>query len=548
MPDLDDLLAVARASYARRDWPVAYRSLAAARVQRSLTADDLHAMADAAWWLGLVKETMTISEECHQHFLAEGKPLRAAMIALGIAFDWFLRGEAVIGSGWLSRARRLIEQHPDSAEAGFLVWIDTAAALEAGELDSALVGALQAQEIGRRFASPTLVCLGLASEGTVAIRSGRVAAGFALLDEAMLPVLAGQLEPEWAGNIYCQLMGVCHDLADIERARQWTAATERWCEGFPSAVMFGGICRMHRVQLLRIGGDWARAQAEATIACEELADLNVAVVGEAYYQLAELRRLRADLVGAEHAYQRARELGRNPQPGAALLLLAQGRADDAAAAVLTALAEDAHDPFRRARLLAAHVEIALAGADLRSAVHASEELGTIATTFASAGFRAWADHVRGAVLLAQGKPKAALQVLRDALRAYSEMRAPYDAATVRILIGEAHQLLGDTEAAALELDAATATCAELGAQLPIRRPVPRRPVNLPGGLTDRESEVLAQIAAGASNKQAAAALFISEKTVARHLANIFAKLGLGSRTAAATWAYEHQLRRPLQGG
>ena len=214
----------------------------------------------------------------------------------------------------------------------------------------------------------------------------------------------------------------------------------------------------------------------------------------------------------------------------------------------TALADGAHDPFRRARLLAAHVEIAIADDDLGAAVQASEELGKIATTFASSGFLAWADHGRGAVLLAQGKPEAALQVLRTALRAHSEMRAPYDAATVRILIGEAHQLLGDTEAATLERDAATTTCVELGAQLPIRRPVElRRPVDPPGGLTDREAEVLAQIAAGATNKQAAEALFISEKTVARHLANIFAKLGLGSRTAAATWAYEHQLRRPLQG-
>jgi hypothetical protein len=249
VPDLDDLLATARASYARRDWPLTYRSLAAVREHRSLTADDLHAMADAAWWLGLVKETMTISEECHQRFLAEGRPLRAAMTALGIGFDWLLRGELSIGSGWLSRARRLIAQHPDSLEAGFLIWVDTAAALESGELDSALVGARQVQEIGRRFGSPTLVCLGLVSEGIVGIRRGQVADGFALLDEAMLPVLAGRVEPEWAGNIYCQMMAVCHDLADVRRARQWTTATERWCNGFPSADMFAGICRMHRIQL-----------------------------------------------------------------------------------------------------------------------------------------------------------------------------------------------------------------------------------------------------------------------------------------------------------
>ena len=404
----------------------------------------------------------------------------------------------------------------------------------------------QVQEIGRRFASATLVCLGLATEGMVAIRRGRVAAGFALLDEAMLPVLAGQLEPEWAGNIYCQLMAVCHDLADIRRARQWTAATERWCHSFQSAVMFVGICRMHRVQLLRIGGEWTRAETEATIACTELAQLNVIVVGEAHYQLAELLRARGDLGGAERAYERARELGRDPQPGAALLLLAQERPSEAAESVRAALADAEADPFRRARLLAADVEIGLAGGDLGAAAQASEELSRIAANFAGAGFHAWAEQARGAVLLAQGNAAAALPVLKTALRAYVELQAPYDAATVRVLIAEVHRALGETDAARLELDAAMSTCAELGAQLPIRRVGLSRPVQLPGGLTEREAEVLAHIASGATNKQAAAALFISEKTVARHLANIFAKLGLGSRTAAAAWAHEHRLARPCR--
>ena len=285
---------------------------------------------------------------------------------------------------------------------------------------------------------------------------------------------------------------------------------------------------------------------EATIAAEQLADLNVAVVGEAHYQLAELSRLRGDLVGAEQAYRRARELGREPLPGAALLLLAQGRLGDAAAMARTSLADGPPDTFRRARLLPAYVEIALADNDVDSAVWASKELGSIATTFASSGFLAWADHQRGAVLLAQREPQAALDVLRTALLAYSAMRAPYDAARVRILMGEAHRLLGDADAATLELEAAKATFSDLGLEWPNRRQgVPRRPVDRPGGLTDREVEVLDQVASGATNKQAAAALFISEKTVARHLANIFAKLGLSSRTAAAAWANEHRLRHPV---
>ncbi|MGI8627390.1 MAG: LuxR C-terminal-related transcriptional regulator [Geodermatophilaceae bacterium] len=548
MPDLADLLAAARASYARRDWHDAYRGLETARQRGSLAADDLHALADAAWWLGLIKETLAISEECHQHFLAEGRPQKAAMNALDIGFTWMLRGEVAIGSGWISRARRILEDQPDCAEQGFLVWLDTAEALEGGDLDAALVGARQIQEIGHRFTSPTLIALGLASEGLVTVQRGQVDKGFALLDEAMLPVLAGHVAPDWAGNIYCQLMGVCHDLADVRRARQWTAASQRWCEGFASAVVFLGVCRMHRIQLLQTAGQWSQAEAEASIACAELADMNVAVVAEAHYQLAELRMLADDLVAAEQGYQRAGQLGRDPQPGLALLRLAQGRTDDAAAGLRLALADSANAPFRRARLLAAYVEAALANDEVPAAARACADLGEIAARYTTPGFITWAGHARGAVLLAQGQPEAALPVLLDAHRRYCDIPAPYDAARVRVLVSEAYRLLGDADSAAVALAAATGTCVELGAKLQTRLlDQRRRNAELLGGLTAREIEVLAQITQGATNKEAAAALFISEKTVGRHLANIFIKLGVKSRTAAAAWANEHRLSRPRTG-
>lgn len=548
MPDLAELLAEARASYARRDWPDAYRGLSRARQRGSLVADDLHALADAAWWLGMIKETLTISEECHQHFLDEGRPLKAAMNALEIGFAWMLRGEVAIGSGWVSRARRILEEQPDCVEQGFLIWLDTDGALETGDLESALVGARQIQEIGHRFDSSTLISLGLVVEGMVAIRGGQVDKGFALLDEAMLPVLAGQVAPDWAGNIYCQLMGVCHDLADVRRARQWTEATQRWCEGFASAVVFLGVCRMHRVQLLQIDGLWTQAQSEASIACAELAGMNVVVVGEAHYQLAELRMLADDLAAAEQGFQRAAELGRDPQPGLALLRLAQGRTAEAATGLRIALANSANAPFRRARLLAAYVEIALADRDIPAAAAASEKLTEIAAKYATAGFITWAGHARGAVLLEQGQPEQALPILLDAYRRYCDVPAPYDAARIRVLVSVAYGALGDADAAAVQLAAATHTCADLGAALQIRfLSEGRRNTDVPGGLTVREVEVLTHIAGGATNKEAGAALFISEKTVGRHLANIFTKLGVNSRTAAAMWAHDHRLTRPRAG-
>ena len=548
MPDVADLLARARASYARRDWPDAYRGLTTAREQSALATEDLQALADAAWWLGLINETLTISEECHQHFLKEGRPLRAAMSALDIGFGWLLRGEIALGSGWVSRARRLLEDQPDCAEQGFLVWLDTTKALERGDLDSALVGSRQVREWGHRFSSTTLTSLGLVGEGLVAIRSGSVNKGFALLDEAMLPVLAGQVPPEWAGNIYCQLMATCHDLADVNRARQWTAATERWCESLASAVMFVGVCRIHRIQLLQTGGEWARAKSEAVIACTELADMNVEVVGEAHYQLAELNRLRDGLSAAEQEYRRAGELGRDPQPGLALLLLAQDRIDEAANSIRVALADSVGAPFRRARLLMAHVEIALADGDVRSAARSSEELNEIAEQYPTTGFLTWARHARGAVALAQARAGDALEDLSAAHHGYTDMGAPYDAAGVRVLMAQAHRLLGDPDAAEAELDEAAATYEQLGAALQLRllSGVRRSPV-IAGGLTAREAEVLARVAGGGTNKEVAAALVISEKTVSRHLANIFLKLGVNSRTAAASWAYQHGLTRPQRG-
>ena len=522
MPDVADLLESARASYARRNWPDAYRGLTTARKQSALATEDLQALADAAWWLGLINETLTISEECHQHFLEEGRPIRAAMSALDIGFGWLLRGEVALGSGWVSRARRLLEDQPACAEQGFLVWLDTTEALERDDLDSALVGSHQVREWGHRFASSTLTSLGLVGEGLVAIRSGSVNKGFALLDEAMLPVLAGQVPPEWAGNIYCQLMATCHDLADVNRARQWTAATEKWCESLASAVMFVGVCRIHRIQLLQTGGEWDRAKSEALIACTELADMNVEVVGEAHYQVAELNRLRGDLPAAEQEYRRAGELGRDPQPGLALLLLAEDRIDESANSIRVALADSAGAHFRRPRLLMAHIEIALADGDVRAAARSSEELGEIAEHYATNGFITWARHARGAVAIAQARAADALEDLSAAHRGYSAMGAPFEAAGVRVLTAQAHRLLGDPGAAAAEFDEAAATYEQLGAALQLRllAGVRRSPL-VAGGLTAREVEVLARIAEGGTNKEVAAALVISEKTVSRHLLTSF---------------------------
>jgi DNA-binding NarL/FixJ family response regulator len=358
----------------------------------------------------------------------------------------------------------------------------------------------------------------------------------------MLAALSNELDPGWAGNIYCQLMRACYELSDLRRAGEWTQATARWCESLPAAGPFMGVCRVHRAQVFQVRGAWEQAEREAARACEELADFDLGTVAEGYYQVGEVRRLRGDLSGAEQAFRQAHALGRDPQPGLALLRLAQGRIDAASASIRAALAAESRDRLARARLCAAHAEIALECGEIEEARLACEELEETASSYRSSGLEAAAPQARGAVLLAARRPAEALQALRLACLRWQQLNAPYEAARVRFLLARAYDALGNQDAASLELDAAAAVFSRLGARLDAERVAHLRGrTSLPGGLTERETEVLVLVAAGKTNREIAASLFISEKTVARHLSNIFDKLDLPSRTAAAAYAFAHGL-------
>ena len=549
MEDVTGLLEAARDAHRRHDWADARDRFGAARAAGELAAADLEALADAAWWLGDLPEASAVLEEAYRRRLDDGRPRQAAMAAIGIAVNHFLGGDEVVGAGWLGRAQRLLRDQPEQAEHGYLLYLELEGALDGGDDDAVAAMAGRVRDIGRRHRDPNLVAAGDLFEGRALVRQGRVAEGMALLDEAMLAVLSGELRPEYAGNVYCHLMAAFHELADVRRAAEWTEATGRWLAGLPAAVVFTGICRVHRSQVMARRGAWAEAEREAALVCQDLADLHVAVAAEGHYQLGELRRLRGDLAGAEAAYRRAHGLGRDPQPGLALLRLAQGRAATAAASIRAALTAVTHDRLARARLCAAQVEIALAAGDAATAGRACDELAGTASTYGSSGLEAAALQARGAVLLAGGRAEAALPTLRAACRRWQELDAPYDAARVRLLLAGTYQALGDADAALRELDAAQAVFERLGATLDAGQVAAARRGReaLPGGLTGREAEVLALVAAGRSNREIAEALVLSPKTVARHLSNIFAKLGVTSRTQAAAYAFEHGLAAPERG-
>jgi DNA-binding CsgD family transcriptional regulator len=536
-----DGLDAAREAHARADWSRTYEILRLLAAD-GLTSEDRYRLAEAAWWLGRTDEALVHYERAYADAVEEGQVRRAAMVALEVGFLRALRGEFTAGSGWLGRADRLLDPEPPCPEKGYTRYIEAEEALERGDLAAAAQAGREVRATGDRFGDRTLTSLGLVVEGIALIREGTVREGFARLDEALLPVLAGEVEHGWAGNIYCQMMALCHDLSDPRRAQEWTEATERWCAQFPNAAMFAGICRVHRAQLHRGRGDWAAAEREALRVCDELASMNVAAVGEARYQLGEVLRLRDDAAGAEAAYRQAARLGRDPQPGLALLHLARGEPGAAAAGIATALAAVGDDPFRRVPLRAAEVTIALATGEIDTAEGACSDLRGLATIYVSPGFEGTAWQAEGATLLARGRPGDAMGPLRDACRRWLELRLPHNEAATRVLIARACAALGDDLGSRNELDLAADTFTQLGAVRDLEELAELRGERtLPDGLTEREIEVLACVADGSTNREIAAELFISEKTVARHLSNIFSKAGVSSRTAAARYALERGL-------
>ena len=537
--DLD----LARDAHRRQAWADACAAFEAADGQHALEPDDLERFAESAQMLARGEQTIRVLRRAYQARVDADEPGAAIRSAYWLADALRMTGDFAQSAAWLGRAAKLVADRADCYERGYLLLSQGDQEFYGGDFAAAFQSATQAHEYGLRCADKDLVTLAIHGQGICRIKQGWIEEGLALLDEAMIDVLGGDLGPRVAGLVYCSIIATCHEIFELRRAREWTIALNRWCDARPQFTgAYAGICRIHRSELLQMGGDWLDAVTEAQLACELLTQGFAEVVaGGAFYQLGELHRLRGETAEAADAYRTASRYGWNVQPGLSLLRLQEGKTDVAVAAIGRALSE-VTDHMARARLLPAYIEIKLADGELDQAREAAIELAEIAERDDLQALHAYAAQCRGAVQLAEGNAATALTALRRAWTLWRDLDVPYEGARVRVLVGLACRALGDDDTAAMELDAARHALQHLGAAPELTRidALSRRPA-VPGGLTPRELEVLRLVAAGKSNQAIAAELFLSEKTVARHLSNMFVKLNVTSRTAAAAYAFDHGL-------
>ncbi|OBC00537.1 hypothetical protein A5784_19910 [Mycobacterium sp. 852013-50091_SCH5140682] len=531
--DASELLA-ARDAYSRGDWRAAY-DLFSRTPETDLTTDDLSSYGMAAWRLGHGRQSMQLSEQAFNRLISAGESHNAAMKAVEVALQWFNGGDLTIARVWLNRARRLQDKEPDDQVLAYVLYVDSLVAIDEGRNEAAAQLADELHEVTERLNLPGFNALCSTASGVSKIPFARTSEAFAQLDEAMMPVLADQVPVDWAGDIYCAVIYECHRLADLGRMKTWFEAMEQWRTGPQvSASWYGTTCEFHKMDLHSATKDYRQVEERLVNALAAMGDFP-ATAGKGYYELGEIRRRQGNIDGARTAFARARELGREPQPGEALLRCRLGETA-AAASDLRIGIDSEHDPINCVRLLPAAVEIALARDRIDEAEQYCAELEAAAEKFDSPGFRAWAMQARGEVLVKQGRETEALPILQDALRRYRNTQCRYEMAQVYDVMAQARRACGDATGAESDTASAESIYQQLGAE-----PNRAAPTEAPGGLTKREVEVLARIAAGASNREVAKQLFISEKTVGRHLANIYVKLGVSSRTAAAAWAHENKV-------
>ena len=536
-----DDLRQGREAFERRDWGAARARLGRSDVDQ-LQPEDLSALATAAYLVGDVDTSVRALQQAFRGHVQRDLVRAAVRDIFWLVLVLEMTGQRAVAAGWAARAERMLRSEPDDAvERGYVQLLAMYRHLGAGDFATVAELAQAVTATGERHQDADLLAQGLSTQGRLLMHAGQVPAGLALLDESMVAVTAGEVSPILAGMTYCSMVEACQEIGDHRRMCEWTSALTRWCDEQPDLVTFTGQCALHRAQIMRIEGALASAVEELGQALERYALAGAEhAAGQALYERAEVHRLLGQHAAARADYDAAAALGREPHPGLGLLWLAEGSTDAALTTVRRVLAET-HDPVRRSQLLPAAVEVLNAAGELEAADLACEELTLLAEGFGCSALSAAAAYARGTVALSSSAHAEALTHLRTAWKAWQDLGGRHEAARTRVQIGLAFRAMGDESAATSELSVAARTLAQLGASSALREVEALLSRELPGGLTPRELEVLRLVAAGRTNAQIAAELVLSEKTVARHLSNIFTKTHVTSRTAAAAYAFEHHL-------
>lgn len=535
-------LAAAHAAIAEHRWDDAFDAASTVALDGIEEAERLDLVAEAAWWLGRLDECIDAREAAYRRFDDLGESRRAGAAAVWLYEHHAFRGHGAIAGGWLRRARRSLEGDADCVPYGALLLREVETMHGSGQLDAALAQSREVVALARRLRSADLEAEALQTAGRVLIDQGEIADGLGHLDEAMLDAVEGRLGPYATGKVYCSMISACEELADHDRAAEWTEATDRWASNHPFAI-FPGICRVHRAMVLKRRGELVEAEREAALACDELLHSRPVTSAQAWAEVGDICRRLGELDRAETAFGRAQELAGGPCAAVALLRVAQGRTEEAQS-IIGGCLNGAVNPLARAGLLPTAVHVSVAAGDLTAASASLEELESILRTFDVAEHRATFLAARGRFELASGDAVAASATLRQALDLWQSQRVPYEVATVSTLLGQALRECGDLTGAAACFTSASRTFDEIGARLDASRAHGDETVagrSLPAGLTEREAEVLRLVAAGLTNNEMAERLILSAKTVSRHLSNIFLKIGVTSRAAATAYAFEHDL-------
>ena len=545
MPEAGGDLRRARSAFEDRAWALADEAFAKADAYLPLAAADLEKWATAAYLLGRDNDFTALLDRAHQRHLDHGDTERAAYCACWLGLSLNGIGAHAQASGWFARARRLLKgSRVDTVVHGYLKFADALAAVAGGDVDTAFQLGQRVVSLAAIHRDADLSALSLQLLGRIQLRRSLMAEGYALLDEAMITVSSGALRPEVAGIVYCSVIDGCRAGYSLLRAHEWTLALTRMCKEQPELVAFSGECHVSKAEMHVLHGAWQDALAEAEQALEHLAPWSARkITAAAHYQRAEVYRLKGDFEAAAQEYEAGGREGGRRQPGLALLHLVRGEVLTAAGGIARVL-EETTDPLLRARFLPATVTIALAAKepDLEVAREAAAELAAVAVLHETTALVTMSRHAMGEVELASGNALEASSHLRAAIDGWLELSAPYEVARARVLLASAYRMLEDAAGADLEFAAAEQAFTALGAEPDVAGlAAVRSPATTVSALSRRELEVLKLLVAGETNRNIGATLAISERTVDRHVSNIFDKLAVSSRTQAATYAVRHEL-------